>query len=199
MSNLDRLFITLWSQSVEWTDTNIFVCTICGRGSSCIYSFNLTTLIKPLQAFPGDFSYLGIYGGFKLQRQLLKTQTIPTYPGSTCEIMDFVAVIISWLSLISHSQAWFRFLLWSAAHLKRLSAFRTSITVPMGGARILSTMNIVPWRPFLSWAAIQAFSMQRFCKGQSSSKFTMVCITHEECWFCVSWMTDGVQVSCGKG
>lgn len=95
MSHLDRLFIILRSQSVEWTDAEIFVCTVRGKGSSCIYAFNLTTLAKPLQAFPVDFSYLGSYGGLKLQRGQLKIQTICTYPGSTCEIMDFVAGIIS--------------------------------------------------------------------------------------------------------
>lgn len=198
MSDLDRFFITLRLQSVELTDIDIFGSTVCGRRNSCIYSFNPTILAKPLHHFPGAVSCLGIYGGFMLQRGLLKTQTSPTYLHSTCVIMGFVSVIISWVSLFSKSKEWFRFLLWSAAHLKRLSAFRTSITVPMGGAKILSTMNIVPWRPFLSWAAIQAFSMQRFCKEQSSSKFMVVCFTHGGCWFCVSWMTDVVHVSCGK-
>lgn len=51
-----------------------------------------------------------------------------------------------------------------SAYLKRSSAFRTSMTVPMGGVTILSTMNIFAKRPLLSCAAMQAFSMHRLCK-----------------------------------
>lgn len=92
MSDMDRFFIKLRSQSVEKTDSDIFGCTRCGRESSCIYSFNPLTprTITPLSR--GFFFCLGIYGGFKLQIGLLKTQATPD---STCEIMVFVSVVIS--------------------------------------------------------------------------------------------------------
>lgn len=165
---------------ITLTSLDVLYCMWEGK-QLYIHSFKPTTLLNPLHPLPRDFSYLRIYGGFKLERGLLKTQNSPTYPGSTCEIMGFVSAIISCLYVFSHSQSWVMTLLWLLAYLKRLSAFRTSITVPMGGARILSTMSIVPWRPFLSWAAIQAFSMQRFCKGQNSCKIMVVCLNHEGC------------------
>lgn len=39
--------------------------------------------------------------------------------------------------------------------------------MPVGGVNILSTLNSVPNLPLLSWAAMQAFSMHRFCKCNS--------------------------------
>lgn len=37
------------------------------------------------------------------------------------------------------------------------------MTVPIGGVSIRSMVNRAPYLPLLSWAAIQLFSMHRFC------------------------------------
>lgn len=55
-------------------------------------------------------------------------------------------------------------------YLKRLSPFRTSITVPIGGVNIRSMVNRVPNRPLLSWAAMQLFSMQGLCTKEGQRK-----------------------------
>lgn len=64
-------------------------------------------------------------------------------------------------------EAW----LWDeTGYLKRLSPFKTSITVPIGGVSIRSMVNRVPYRPLLSWAAMQLFSMHRLCTEEGERK-----------------------------
>lgn len=42
--------------------------------------------------------------------------------------------------------------------------------VPIGGVSIRSMVNRLPYRPRLSWAAMQLFSMQRLCTEEGKEE-----------------------------